>query len=116
MACEHPLHPTALRPWQPLSDDEWAALNPYLLPSGGCGRPTDKRRILNAVFWISCYREPWPDARLTTVTNDNFLRAGDGVCTMTLDRARIRRTLRVHMLCRPPMRWAIGDRHDSRLA
>ena len=55
----NPLHPTALRLWQPLSDDEWAAIQPYLPPHSGRGRPSDKRKTLNAVFWIACSREPW---------------------------------------------------------
>lgn len=53
------LHPTALRPWQPLSDAEWEAIKPYLPPHSGRGRPSDKRKTLNAVFWIAASREPW---------------------------------------------------------
>ena len=53
------LHPTALRPWQPLSDEEFAAIQPFLPPHSGRGRPSDKRKTLNAVFWIAASREPW---------------------------------------------------------
>lgn len=53
------LHPTALRPWQPLTDAEWDAIRPYLAPEAGPGRPTDRRKTLNAIFWIAASREPW---------------------------------------------------------
>lgn len=50
------------RPWQPLSDEEYAALLPHLPPSGGPGRPpADRRRTLDAIFWIACSRGPWRD-------------------------------------------------------
>lgn len=196
-------HPTALRPWHPMTNAEWLAIQPFLPQDQGRGRPTDKRRIMDAVFWIAASRDPWralppdmgkgdsvartlrrwarigyldrllvaisdhplaggcdtlrrmgwlicrafrrmarivgedsvklaerlglhdawpapvlrwPDPTLTAVTNDIFIHAGDGVCAMPLDRARIRRTLRVYDLCRPLMRWAIGNRHEWRLA
>jgi len=54
-----PLHPTALRPWQPISDEQWDAIRPYLPPHSGRGRPSDKRKTINAVFWIAASREPW---------------------------------------------------------
>ena len=54
-----PLHPTAFRPWQPLSDEEFAAIQPFLPPHSGRGRPSDKRKTLNAIFWIASSREPW---------------------------------------------------------
>ena len=55
----HPQHPTALRPWRPLSDDEYAAIRPYLPPEEGRGRPSDRRRTLDAIFWIAASKEPW---------------------------------------------------------
>ena len=42
-------HLTALRPWAPLTDAEWAALLP-LLPPEGPGRPLDARARLDAIF------------------------------------------------------------------
>ena len=54
-----PLHPTALRPWQPMTDTEWEAIQPFLPSHEGRGRPSDKRRVMDAVFWIAASREPW---------------------------------------------------------
>ena len=53
------LHPAALRPWRPMSDTEWEAIRPFLPPHEGPGRPSDKRRTLDAIFWIAASREPW---------------------------------------------------------
>ncbi|HYF06385.1 MAG TPA: transposase [Acetobacteraceae bacterium] len=47
------------RRWQPLTDAEWAALRPWLPPEGGPGRPSDKRKVVNAIFWIAASKEPW---------------------------------------------------------
>ena len=52
-------HPTALRPWQPMTDAEWEAIRRFLPPHEGRGRPSDKRKTMYAVFWIACSREPW---------------------------------------------------------
>ena len=51
-----PAHPT---PWQPLTDEEWHAIRPFLPPHGGRGRPSDKRKTLDAIFWIAASRQPW---------------------------------------------------------
>ena len=53
------LHPTALRPWKPLTDAEFASLKPYLPAEDGRGRPSNKRKTLNAIFWIAASKEPW---------------------------------------------------------
>lgn len=53
------LHLTALRPWQPLADAEFAAIKPFLPPEEGRGRPTNRRKTVNAIFWIAASREPW---------------------------------------------------------
>ena len=53
------LHPTALRPWQPMTDAEWEAIRRFLPPHEGRGRPSDKRRTMDAVFWIAASKEPW---------------------------------------------------------
>jgi transposase len=50
-----PLH----HPWEPMSDAEWAALRPYLPDPTLGGRPTDRRRAWDAVFWVAASREPW---------------------------------------------------------
>ena len=55
----HLLPPAAFRPWQPMTDAEWQAIQPFLPPHEGRGRPSDKRRVMNAVFWIAASREPW---------------------------------------------------------
>jgi len=44
---------------RPLSDAEWEAIRPYLPSPARGGRPTDRRRILDAVFWIAASKEPW---------------------------------------------------------
>jgi transposase len=42
------------RPWEPLSDDEWAVLAPFVLCAAGPGRPPrDLRARLDAVFWMA---------------------------------------------------------------
>jgi transposase len=39
------------RPWEPLSDDEWAVLAPFVLRAAGPGRPVrDPRARLDAIF------------------------------------------------------------------
>ena len=52
-------HPTALRPWQPLTDAEFASLKPYLPSEDGRGKPTDRRRLMDAIFWIAASPNPW---------------------------------------------------------
>ncbi len=56
---------TPPRPWQPLSDEEYAALAAFLPPERGPGRrgrrPENRRRTLDAVFWIACSTGPWKD-------------------------------------------------------
>jgi transposase len=49
------------RPWAPLSDAEYAALQPILAaPPGRRGRkPGNLRRTLDAVFWIAASAQPW---------------------------------------------------------
>ncbi|HYF54874.1 MAG TPA: transposase [Salinarimonas sp.] len=54
-----PRHTIHRRPWQPLTDAEYAALLPFLPHEGGRGRPTDRRKTLNAIFWVACSRGPW---------------------------------------------------------
>ena len=44
------------RAWAPLSDDEWAALAPFVLRAAGPGRPMrDPRQRLDAVFWLAAH-------------------------------------------------------------
>ena len=55
---------TAPLPWRPLADDEYDALAPFLAPTGADrprrGRPpTDRRAVLDAVFWVACSKGPW---------------------------------------------------------
>mgnify|MGYP001138100397 CR=1 FL=1 len=51
---------TPPHPWRPLTDAEYEALLPYLPPPGRRGRPpANRRRTLDAIFWIACSREPW---------------------------------------------------------
>ncbi len=54
-----PYIPIPRRPWQPLTDAEYEAIRPYLPSDARGGRPTDRRKTLNAIFWIACTRLPW---------------------------------------------------------
>ena len=60
-----PHHPiadrlTPPRPWQPLSDDEWLALLPYVLRRSGPGRPIPELRArMDAIFHVCHARLPW---------------------------------------------------------
>jgi transposase len=59
------MHPrfTPPRPWQPLSDEEYATLAAFLPPEHGPGRrgrrPENRRRTLDAIFWVACSTGPW---------------------------------------------------------
>ena len=46
-----------------LSDDEWAYFEPFVTETGPLrGRPpTDHRRVLDAIFWITRTGAPWRD-------------------------------------------------------
>jgi transposase len=46
-----------------LSDDEWAFFAPFVIESGAQGGrpPTDHRRVLDAIFWITRAGAPWRD-------------------------------------------------------
>jgi len=52
---------TPAHPWQPLSDAEYALLCAFLPPvEHRRGRPPqDRRRTLDAIFWIACSTGPW---------------------------------------------------------
>ncbi len=42
------------RAWEPLTDDEWAALSPFVFCHSGPGRPVrDPRGRLDAIFWLA---------------------------------------------------------------
>ena len=45
------------RPWEPLSDDEWAVLSPFVVrAAAGPGRPArDPRGRLDAIFWMAAH-------------------------------------------------------------
>ncbi|MCI0754556.1 transposase [Teichococcus vastitatis] len=50
------------RPWAPLSDAEWHALLPYLLPRSPQGRPIRELRArMDAIFHTACSHAPWAD-------------------------------------------------------
>ncbi len=48
------------RAWAPLSDDEWAALSPFVFRAAGvAGRPVrDPRGRLDSVFWLAANTRP----------------------------------------------------------
>ncbi len=59
-----PRHPSRPRPWSPLTDAEYAALEPFI-HKPGAGRPIrDPRGRLDAIFRIVTTRIPW--SRVTT--------------------------------------------------
>jgi transposase len=52
------------RPWEPLSDVDWAVLSPFLFRHNGPGRPVrDPRGRLDAIFWLAArpqrHLPPW---------------------------------------------------------
>lgn len=55
--------PTAIlpHPFAPLTDAEYELLRRHLPPERGRrGRPpADRRRTLDAIFWVACSRGPW---------------------------------------------------------
>lgn len=55
--------PITPHPFRPLTDDEYALLARNLPPvEGRRGRPPqDRRRTLDAIFWVACTRGPWKD-------------------------------------------------------
>jgi transposase len=55
--------PIAPHPFRPLTDDEFALLSRWLPAiEGRPGRPpADRRRTLDAIFWVACSRGPWKD-------------------------------------------------------
>jgi transposase len=56
---------TPAHPWQPLTDAEYAILAAFLPPEQGPGRrgrpPADRRRTLDAIFWVACSQGPWKE-------------------------------------------------------
>ncbi len=56
-------HPITPHPFLPLTDPEYDILSAYLPPAGGRpGRPPqDRRRTLDAIFWVACSKLPWKD-------------------------------------------------------
>jgi len=55
------LHQTPPHPWSPLTDAEWAILEPYVRPQKPkTGRPArDRRATWDAIFWVACSDKPW---------------------------------------------------------
>jgi transposase len=55
-----PYRHAAPHAWSPMTDEEWARLEPVVTPANP-GRPADRRRIWDAIFWIACSTRPWRD-------------------------------------------------------
>ena len=54
-----PLRPSRPHPWRPMTDAEWRDLAP-LIHSPGAGRPAqNRRRTMDAIFWVACSAGPW---------------------------------------------------------
>jgi transposase len=53
--------PITPHPFQPLTDDEFALLGRVLpaLEGRRARPPADRRRTLDAIFWVACSRGPW---------------------------------------------------------
>jgi transposase len=65
MQIAYPRQSFPSRPWQPLTDAEYAALARFLPSHDGTGMqrrgrpPEDRRRTLDAIFWVACSKLPW---------------------------------------------------------
>jgi transposase len=54
-----PLRRSRPHAWRPMTDAEWADLAP-LIQSEGAGRPPqNRRRTMDAIFWVACSAGPW---------------------------------------------------------
>jgi transposase len=55
-----PYRRAAPHAWSSLTDAEWACLEPLVAPRNPrTGRPTDRRRVWDAIFWVACSNRPW---------------------------------------------------------
>lgn len=58
-----PLRPTPRHAWAPMTDAEWALLEPLVLraaePPRAGRKPADPRRLWDAIFWVACSAGPW---------------------------------------------------------
>lgn len=53
---------TPNRPWERLTDAEWAALRPFLADRTTAGRKlSDERARMEAFFWVAAGNRPWKD-------------------------------------------------------
>ena len=60
----HPHRLTPRRPWAPLTDLQWHALAPYVVPRAQGRRVADLRARMDAVFQLACrgHGVPWREA------------------------------------------------------
>ena len=60
-----PLRPSPRHAWAPMTDAEWALLEPLVtraFDGPRLGRPpADPRRLWDAIFWVACSAGPWRD-------------------------------------------------------
>ncbi|ATR22718.1 Hypothetical protein RMHFA_02999a [Roseomonas mucosa] len=56
----HPSRLSPPQPFRPLTDDEWLALLPHILPRSPAGRPiADLRLRMDAIFHLALTPDPW---------------------------------------------------------
>ena len=62
-------------PWSPLTDSQWLALLPYLLPRSPVGRKIpDLRARMDAIFQTTATHAPWREAPRDHATPDTIAR------------------------------------------
>ena len=75
MPLPHTPRLTPFRPWAPLTDLQWHALLPYVLPRSPAGRRiSDLRARMDAIFHVAASHAPWKDAPTAAGSADTIAR------------------------------------------
>ncbi|TPG46355.1 transposase [Roseomonas nepalensis] len=75
MPLPHAPRLTTPLPWSPLTDSQWLALLPYLLPRSPAGRKiNDLRARMDAIFHTTAHHAPWREAPRDHATPDTIAR------------------------------------------
>ena len=75
MPLPHAPRLTTPLPWSPLTDDQWLALLPHVLPRSPAGRRiSDLRARMNAIFHTTAHHAPWRETPGGAGTPDTIAR------------------------------------------